>query len=147
VKRLVVLAALFAAGCGGDGGTPDAEEPAPTQTAVALPGGGREILPERRVVAFYGSPDDPALGTLGIGTPQEVGERLRKVAEDYERPQRPVLPAFELIATVATFDPGPDGQYRRRARGAVIDRYLAAAREIGAVLILDIQPGRAGFLE
>ena len=147
MKRLAVIALLLAAGCGGDGGRSDAEAPSPTPTAVELPGGGREILPGRRVVAFYGSPDDPALGTLGIGSPAAAGGRLRKVAEAYARPDRPVLPAFELIATIATFDPGPDGQYRRRARGAVIDRYLAAAREMDALLILDIQPGRAGFLE
>jgi hypothetical protein len=56
-----------------------------------------------------------------------------------------VLPALELISTVAIAAPGPEGLYRDHASNAMIRRYLRAARRIGGLLVLDIQPGRATF--
>ena len=113
-----------------------------------LPGGGRSILPGHRVVAFYGAPEDPRLGTLGVGTPDQAAQRLLAQAQAYARysPRRPVMPAFELLATIAQASPGADGSYRMRQPSAVIARYLAAARRVHALLILDIQPGRSSFM-
>lgn len=124
------------------GGGHAAQRPAPPPT---LPDGGRTILPRTRVVAFYGAPQDTGLGTLGIGTPDAAGRRLRTMAARY-RGDRPVLPAMELIATIVQADPGTDGMYRVRQSADVIDRYLAAARRAHAILILDIQPGRSPFM-
>jgi hypothetical protein len=118
-----------------------ARPPGPPQ----LPRGGRTIFPGRRVVAYYGAPGNAELGILGIGTPRQAGLELRHQAARYRRPARPVLPAMELIAAVATHSPGDDGLYRRRQPDAVIARYLAAARRARALLILDIQPGHADF--
>jgi len=56
------------------------------------------------------------------------------------------VPAFNLIAVIATADPGSDGLYRSRQPAAVIGRYLEKAREIGGRLVLDIQPGRASVM-
>ncbi|MDX6548127.1 MAG: hypothetical protein QOG33_1677 [Gaiellales bacterium] len=112
-----------------------------------LPRGGRVVLPKYRVVALYGAPQDGHLGELGIGTPQRAAAKLAVQALPYQRPNRPVMPAFELIATLVTAAPGDDGRYRYRQSGAVIDRYLAAARRAKALLILDIQPGRAQFMD
>lgn len=142
---LLIAVTLVAttAGGGSDSRSPlpsEAGEPSEPKTEPAKP-----LLPGRRVVAFYGSPDDDELGVLGIGTPERAGRRLLRQAGAYATDRRPVVPAMELIATVATFDAGPDGRYRRHARGAVIRRYLRAARAIGAILILDIQPGTADF--
>jgi hypothetical protein len=152
VLLLIVVGVAAAAGAfsggGGDaptgkgspgGGTTGA--PAPPE----LPGGGRRLLPDRRVVAFYGAPQDPELGTLGIGTPEQAARRLGRQARAYARPHRPVLPALELIASVAAADPGEDGMYRTQQTGAVIDRYLRAARRHGMLLLLDVQPGRSDF--
>ncbi len=111
-----------------------------------LPGGGRRLFPDKRIVAFYGAPQDDALGALGIGTPAQAGRRLLRQARPYERKTRPVLPAMELLATIANRDPGADGLYISRQSAATINRYLRAARRIDALLILDIQPGRAGFV-
>lgn len=142
-----IAALLVLAGCGAGTPAPTAK-PTPTATPAQLPGGGRIVFsgPKRRVVAFYGSPDDKELGTLGIGTPAQAGRRLVRVAKRYEEPGRPVLPAMELLASVATAAPGEDGLYRRRASNATIRRYLRAARSIHGLLILDIQPGRADFM-
>ena len=57
------------------------------------------------------------------------------------------MPALELIATLVTAAPGDDGKYRYRQSSDLIDRYLAEARRAKALLILDIQPGRARFMD
>ncbi len=113
-----------------------------------LPGGGRTILPGRRVVAFFGAPGAEALGALGIGSPAQAGRRLLEQARAYEGEGRAeVLPAMELIATLVLGGPGEDGLYRKRLADRDIARYLEATREIGGILMLDIQPGRADVLD
>jgi hypothetical protein len=154
-ERMIGAGTLIAIVLGGavllwPGGTPASgttpprhhKPPPPPQ----LPRGGRIVLPAFRVVAFDGAPQDPGLGQLGVGTPDQAAAQLVTQAARYERPHRPVLPAMELIATVAQADPGLDGMYRMRQSNAVIARYLAAARRIHALLLLDIQPGRSSFL-
>ena len=131
---------------GADGGS----DPAPATEAAAplveLPRGGRSLLPDYRLVAFYGAPQSDELGALGVGSPSEAAKRLAKQARDY-RGNRPVLPVFELIAAVAASDPGGDGEYVLRERDSVIREYLAEARRHRALLLLDIQPGRADFVD
>jgi hypothetical protein len=111
-----------------------------------LPLGGRTIFPHYRVIAYYGAPQNHELGALGIGSPDAAGRRLRRQAQSYARKTRPVMLAFELIATVANADPGEDGMYRTRQTAAVVRRYLRAARRAKALLLLDIQPGHADFM-
>jgi hypothetical protein len=136
-----VLPALDQADTGAS--TPSAASP---ETSMQLPRGGRQIFPDYRVVAFYGAARTDDLGILGIG-PDLALERLVDQAKAYERPDRPVLPAFELIATLASGAPGPDGKYRARMDDFLIGGYLDAAREAKLLLILDIQPGRSDFLK
>jgi hypothetical protein len=136
---LLLLIATNPFGGGGD----DTATAEPSE----LPRGGRVILPRNRVVAFYGAPQNQELGVLGIGTADQAAQKLLRQARAYERPRRPVLPALELIATIAHQAPGADGFHRERQRADVIRRYLAAARKIKGILILDIQPGRADFVE
>jgi hypothetical protein len=150
---LVLVVALAAGSVGGgdeqersarDGDrTEAAAKPGPPPE---LPRGGRRIFPRYRIIGFYGAPNDEALGALGIDTPAKMAARLRKQARLYRRGGRPVLPAFELIATVASGAPGNDGGYSYRQPKAMIDRYLKAARRERALLILDVQPGRADFM-
>ena len=124
------------------GGTARDAGPRPTE----LPRGGRRIFPAFRVVAFYGAPQDEELGVLGIGRPSTAVRKLEKVAKGYARKTRPVLPALELLATVAAADPGDEGKYILRQSDETIERYLRAAREAKALLLLDIQPGHADFM-
>ncbi len=138
---------MLAAGCGGDGTAKSSEARAkatPTPPPE-LPGGGRRLFPDRRVVGFYGAPQDDELGELGIGSPDSAARRLERQARPYSRKNRPVLPALELITVLAHAAPGEDGLYRARQPDSVIRRYLRAARRHDALLILDIQPGRADF--
>jgi hypothetical protein len=127
---------------GGGGGDATADKVAPNE----LPRGGRTILPRYRVVAFYGAPQHEELGVLGIGTPAQAATKLLSQVRPYGSAQ-PVLPAFELIATIAHSAPGADGMYRERQSAAVVGRYLEAVRRFKGILILDIQPGRADFME
>jgi transcriptional regulator with XRE-family HTH domain len=113
--------------------------------ARQLPRGGRTIFPNYRIVAFYGSPETSRLGILGIG-PDQAAKRLLKQAGSYRGGHKPVLPAFEVIATVALGHPGDDGMYRRRVSPQAIRNYLNVARKNKIYTILDIQPGRSTFM-
>jgi len=151
---IVAVIAVSALGGDDDGGenvasSAQAQEekpkPKPKPKPPTLPNGGRRIFPDYRVVGFYGNPAADELGILGIGPPSKVGAKLKRQAKPYARETRPVLPAFELISTIANADPGEDGLYRSRMPDKLIRRYLKAARKAKALLLLDIQPGRADF--
>jgi hypothetical protein len=146
LAAVLALAALAVLALATGGGGEDGGERAESAVLPELPRGGREILPRHHVVGFYGAPQDRELGALGVGTPDQAARRLRSQARPYARGGRPVLPAFELIATIASNSPGADGTYRNRQSPGTIRRYLAAARRAKAILILDIQPGRADFM-
>jgi transcriptional regulator with XRE-family HTH domain len=110
-----------------------------------LPRGGRTIFPDYRVVAYYGAARTDQLGVLGIG-PEPAAKRLLTQAAAYDRPARPVLPAFELIGTLATKSPGDDGMYRTRMSDSLVGGYLDTARKYKMLFVIDVQPGRADFL-
>ena len=108
-----------------------------------LPGGGRRLFPRYRVVGFYGT---QSIDALGAGPPEVVGRRLLRVARAYATPAHPVLPMFELIATVAHPFPTPSGLYRTHQEDAIVRSFLKAVRRIDGMLVLDVQPGRDDFL-
>jgi hypothetical protein len=108
-----------------------------------LPRGGRQLFPRYRVVGFYGMQN---LDVLGAGPPDLVARRLLRVARPYARPGRPVMPMFELIATIAHPVPTPSGLYRTHQEDAIVRSFLEAVRRIDGVLVLDVQPGRDDFL-
>jgi hypothetical protein len=146
VALVVLLVAVLSRGGDDSAADPDGGAGRATAPALAqLPRGGRSILPEFRVVAYYGAPQSDELGELGIGSPDSAARRLKRQARAYHRPKRPVLPAMELIAVIANADAGEDGMYRSRQPDSIIRRYLRAARRHKALLLLDIQPGRSDF--
>ena len=111
-----------------------------------LPRGGRAIFPSYRLVGFAGAPGSTAFGRLGIGRIDDRVAEIEKLARSYGD-GRQVLPVLELIAVVAQHFPGDDGEYRVRVDDSVIADYLAAARRHHALLLLNVQPGRAAFLD
>ena len=143
----LLLVFLLVRGCSavvGGGG----DEAASEQAALPeLPRGGRELLPRNRIVAYYGAPQDPELGVLGTAPLNVTARRLEARAREFSAPGRPALPAFELIATLAQSAPGDDGLHRLRQSDAVIARHLRAARAAKGLLVLDIQPGQADFMD
>jgi hypothetical protein len=108
-----------------------------------LPRGGRQLFPRYRVVGFYGMQN---LDVLGAAPPDVVARRLLEVARPYARPERPVMPMFELIATIAHPFPTPNGLYRTHQEDAIVRSFLEAVRRIDGMLVLDVQPGRDDFL-
>jgi hypothetical protein len=141
----VVVVVALTSGSGSESGSKAAA--AKPAAPPELPRGGRVIFPRYRVVAFYGAPQDAQLGELGIGSPAHAARKLERQARPYRSRGRQLMPAFELISTVASGSAGPDGRYSTRQGRRVIDRYLAAARRARALLILDVQPGHAEFME
>lgn len=77
-----------------------------------LPRGGYRIFPRFLVVAHYGTAGTGALGVLGEGSPAQAAARVVRAAAPFARASgRPVLPAFELISSIAQRAPGAGGTY------------------------------------
>ncbi len=150
IAATVVLAAVVgmvaASSTGLFGGKKQTGQAAPTATEIQ-PGLGTTILPTYRVVAVVGAPgQDASLGRGSIGTPNEgVRVASEELAPQYAG-DKPVLPAFMLIATLAT-EASNGGRNSTRLTDAQIETYLTAARNHGAILILDIQPGHSPWMD
>jgi hypothetical protein len=116
-------------------------------TGVQLPGGGQVVFPGRRFVALYGHPGAPVLGVLGEQPVDQAIARAEQVAAEY-RPlvDEPVVPALEIITTVASAGAGPQGDYSRRTPVSELRPWVDAAGPAGAYVVLDLQPGRTDFL-
>lgn len=113
-----------------------------------LPGGIKQIFADNRLlVAYSGTAGTGSLGVLGEGTPEEMMPRLATSAKIFAATGRPVLPVFELVATVAHAGPTGSGQYNSDIDRASVQAYIDAARRYGALVVLDLQPGRASFVE
>ncbi|MHA7210127.1 serine/threonine-protein kinase [Arthrobacter sp. MDT1-65] len=116
-------------------------------TGVELPGGGQTVFPGRRMVALYGHPSGPSLGALGEQGIEATMARARELAAQYQPfSDEPVVPALDLIASVASSDPGPDGDYSNETPIDVLEPWIEAADEAGVYVILDFQSGRTDFL-
>ena len=114
-----------------------------------IPGGGLlmfESDPGRRLVAMYGHPASVGLGVLGEQGPTEGVERLDSVVAGYDADGFRVLPTFEIISTVASAAPGPDGDYSAVTAREVIEPWVEIAAANGLYVVLDLQPGRTDFL-
>ena len=101
------------------------------------------ILPDSRIVAYYGNPVNRRMGVLGEFPKDEMLRRLDAQIEQWEAadPKRPVRPALHLTAVIAQRDSGADGKYRLPLPDSVIRRMIALGREQHALVFLDVQPG------
>ncbi len=132
----------------------DFEEDAAWQLEVVrrndeIPGGGLIMFGEgdgRRLVAVYGHPVTSALGVLGEQGPEEGVDRLRSIMEGYGADGLIVVPAFEIIATVASAGAGGDGDYSSETARDVIRPWIEIAAANDVYVVLDLQPGRTDFL-
>ena len=112
----------------------------PVPLAPPLPG---SLLPEHRIVAFYGNPLSKRMGILGEIAPDSMLVRLERTAARWAAADsgQKVLPALHLIATVAQGYPGPARKYRLQMPDSTIERVAHWAETRGWIIILDIQPG------
>lgn len=116
-------------------------------TGVELPGGGQLVLPGKTYVALYGTPSTSALGVLGEQPAEETVARAEEHASWYaDLVEGPVVPTLEIIATVASGEAGPDGNYSTELPVEELEPLVDLAQERGQYVVLDLQPGRTDFL-
>jgi len=113
----------------------------PVDAPDPLPG---SILPQKRIVAFYGNPLQKRMGILGALPPDEMLAKLdREVAAwNAADSTMPVQPALHLIAVVAQDAPGTSRKYRMRMDSALIEKVYGWAQRRNALLFLDVQVGQ-----
>lgn len=155
-----------ASGQASDGGTAGAsesgsstDEGSPTETASSsegtnsappgeLPRGGKTLFPDYQLVGFSGLPGAAALGRMGIGKLDDRVKEMDELGKTYATgTDRKNLPTLELIATIVHAKPGADGMFRTRIDEKVVQEHLDAARRHQGILLLNIQPGRADFMD
>jgi len=74
--------------------------------------------------------------------------RVKKLAASYAPlSDVPVIPTFEIIATTASSEPGDDGNYSSESTVTSLRPWVEQASAAGMYVILDLQPGRADFLD
>jgi hypothetical protein len=113
----------------------------PVKYPQPLPG---SLLPYKRIVAYYGNPLSKRMGVLGEYPKEEMLRRLKVEAARWDKadPLHPVQPALHLIAAVAQGKPGPAGKYRMVMPDKIINDVYSWAREVNAIIFIDIQTGQ-----
>jgi len=112
----------------------------PVATPPTLPG---SILPQKRIVAYYGNPLSKRMGALGEYPKDEMLRRLKEEVAKWEKadPSLPVQPALHLIAVVAQGAPGKAGKYRMIMPDKVVNQVHDWAKEANCIMFIDIQTG------
>lgn len=103
------------------------------------------IIPQKRIVAFYGNPLSKRMGILGEIPPEKMLAKLDTIAAQWTEadPATPVQPALHYIAVVASGDSGKDGKWRTRMDSSMIEQVYGWAQQHKAILFLDIQAGQS----
>ncbi len=101
------------------------------------------ILPFSRIVAYYGNLYSTKMGVLGQYPEAQVLSMLEAEVKKWAvaDPGTPVIPALHYIAVVAQGSPGASGMYRARMPDSEIDKVIAMAAKINAIVFLDVQVG------
>jgi hypothetical protein len=112
----------------------------PVMGPTALPGA---ILPDNRIVCYYGNPNSTRMGALGEFPKDDMLRRLRNQIGEWERadPETPVTPCLHMVAVVAQGDAGRSGHYRSIMRDSDVEKVYEWAREVNGIFIVDIQVG------
>jgi hypothetical protein len=111
-----------------------------------LPGGGVTLFPQKRLVGFYGTPGTDDLGVLGEQGPAETHALMTDAIAGYGADGVEVVPMFEIITTVASAGPGPDGDYSDEMSIETLQPWIDYAADNGIYVVLDLQSGRTDFL-
>ncbi len=103
------------------------------------------LLPEKRIIAYYGNYYSTKMGILGEFAPDVVLQKMRGEIARWEAadPTTKVVPAIEYIAVVAQDDAGKSGLFRARMPDEHVDKAIAMAKEMNGIVILDIQVGKS----
>lgn len=101
------------------------------------------VLPFKRIVSYYGNLYSKQMGALGEFPKAEMLSRLQAEVKRWTAADSllPAIPALHYIAITAQVAPGKGGTYRLRMPHSQIDTVLAWAKEINALVFIDIQVG------
>lgn len=118
----------------------------PVKTVYPLAGA---IFPDNRVIAFYGNLYSKRMGILGELPKDEMIAKLKQEVAAWNAADSSLksIPALHYVATTAQGAPGRDGKYRMRLPYSKIDTVVSWAREINALIFLDIQVGHSTVKE
>ena len=114
----------------------------PVKMTSPLPGA---VLPNNRIVAFYGNPLSKKMGVLGEFPKDEMLAKLDKEVARWAKsdPSHPVIPALHLIVTVAQGAPGKNGLYRLQMRDSMVSEIYSWARAKKGLFFVDVQVGKS----
>lgn len=101
------------------------------------------ILPNRRIIAYYGNLYSTKMGALGEYPEDEMLQRLQAEVEKWNDadPSTPAIPALHYIVVTAQGSKGADGKYRLRMPDSQIDEVLRMAAKVDGLVFLDVQVG------
>jgi hypothetical protein len=118
----------------------------PVDGPAALPGA---ILPNKRIIAYYGNPLSTRMGVLGEYPKDEMLRRFDQQIAEWRQadPSTPVQPALHLVTVVAAGDPGASGKYRTIMRDTLVEQVYGWAKSKNAILFIDIQVGHSTLQE
>jgi hypothetical protein len=114
----------------------------PVKHAYPLAGA---ILPSKRIVAFYGNLYSKQMGILGELPRKEMLEKLKGELVKWRAADSTVevIPALHYIAVTAQGSPGKGNTYRLRMPFKQIDSVISMAKEINALVFIDVQVGHS----
>jgi hypothetical protein len=114
----------------------------PVKTPYPLSGA---IFPYNRIVAFYGNLYSTRMGILGEIPKDSMFKKLLGEVSKWEAADStlPVIPALHYIAVTAQSLPGKNGKYRLRMPFHQIDTIINWAKEINALVFVDVQVGHS----
>jgi len=112
----------------------------PVKAPMPVPGA---ILPFKTVIAFYGNLYSKQMGILGELPRRQMLDKLKGEMARWKKADSSLdlQPALHYIAVTAQVSPGKAGKYRLRMPFHQIDSVLSMAKEIDAIVFLDIQVG------
>ena len=101
------------------------------------------ILPFKRVVAYYGNLYSNRMGALGKWPKNVMIPKLLEETKKWSEADSlvPAIPCLHYIAVTAQGAPGKDGKWRTRMPHSQIDTILNWAKEIDAIVFIDVQVG------
>jgi glycosyltransferase involved in cell wall biosynthesis len=117
---------------------------APKQPSPTTHDGPGPSNPTGPILALGGRPAEAPTGLLAAGSAAQAAERLMTFSR-YARFVCEIRPALAPIVTSATVTAEYMGTYNLDVPHSMVGAYLHAAREVGASLLLQIQPGRAAL--
>jgi hypothetical protein len=114
----------------------------PVKAPYPLPGA---MFPDHRIIAYYGNLYSKRMGILGEIPKDSMFKRLQEEVDAWQAadPKVKTIPALHYIAATAQGLPGRDGKHRLRMPFHQVDTIMDWAKQINALVFVDIQVGHS----